>query len=105
MEPYPGPGPVCKLSVSGGAEPHWSKDRTELFYRQGTTAMVANVADRNFCDAESHTLFVGLAAEMWGVSPTSDMFVTVEPRELPRLHIVLDWFQELKANVPIGGSR
>jgi TolB protein len=41
--PYPGPGPTCKVSTSGGLEPRWSQDGKELFYRQGTTAMVADV--------------------------------------------------------------
>ncbi|MBI4472263.1 MAG: PD40 domain-containing protein [Acidobacteria bacterium] len=52
VAPFPGPGPTCKVSTSGGEEPRWSENGTELFYRQGNTAMAVNVSDRNFCHAK-----------------------------------------------------
>jgi Tol biopolymer transport system component len=98
--PYPGPGPTCKVSTSGGAEPRWSADGTQIFYRRGSTAMVVDVADRQFCTANPQGLFEGLEPGMWDVSPKGDFFVTLAPREPPRLHLVLNWFEELKRLVP-----
>jgi serine/threonine protein kinase/WD40 repeat protein len=101
--PYPAPGPTCKVSASGGSEPRWSEDGKELFYRQGTTAMVVDVANRNFCNATPRALFDGLddSGDSWDVSPKGDFFMTLEPRESPRLHLVLNWFEELKRLVPV----
>ncbi len=100
--PYPGPGPTCKVSTSGGDEPRWSQDGKELFYRKGTTAMVVDVANRDFCNPAPVPLFDGLdvSGEAWDVSPRGDLFVTLARREPPRLHLVLNWFSELKRLVP-----
>ncbi len=98
---YPGPGPDCKVSIAGGEEPHWSGDGTELFYRQGSTAMVADVSNQDFCRAESTPLFEGPEERIWDVSPVDSVVVTVAPRESPNLHLVQDWFEELKRLVPI----
>ena len=67
--------------------------------------MVANVANRDFCRAESIALFEGLESQMWDVSPDGDYFVTLAHRDPPRLHLVLDWATELQRLVPTGGSR
>jgi hypothetical protein len=32
----------------------------------------------------------------WDVSPKGDFFVTLAPRDPPRLHLVLNWFEELE---------
>jgi eukaryotic-like serine/threonine-protein kinase len=97
--PYPGPGPTCKLSTAGGQDPRWSADGKELFYRRGNTAVVADVSNRNFCSANSRSLFDGLEADYWDVSPKGDSFITLEPREPPRLQLVLNWTEELKQRV------
>ncbi len=62
--------------------------------------MAVNVSDRNFCNANPRALFEGLESESWDVSPKGDFFITLEPREPPRLHLVLNWFDELKRLVP-----
>jgi Tol biopolymer transport system component len=98
--PFPGPGATCKVSTLGGEEPHWSADGKELFYRQGSTAMAVNVSNRNFCNTAPVKLFEGLEPISWGASPKGDFFVTLESREPPRLHMVLNWFEELKRLVP-----
>ncbi len=75
-------------------------DGAEIFYVQGTTAMVADVRDRNFCQTEPRALFDGLEGGMWDVSPAGDFFITLEPREPPELHVILNWFEELERLVP-----
>ena len=99
--PYPGPRQTCRVSTAGGQEPRWSGDGTKLYYRQGNTAMVADVSDRDFCNATPRTLFDGLAQWAWDVSRSGDFFVTVESREPPQLRVVLNWTEELKRLVPI----
>ena len=96
VEPYPGPGRVCRVSTAGGEEPKWSRSGTELFYRQASTAMVADVADRDLCNSEPIALFDGLTEQAWAVLPTGDSFITLDPREPPELHVVLDWLNELQ---------
>ena len=98
--PYPGPGPRCKVSTTGGLDPRWGPDGTELFFRARGVAMVADVADENFCDTQAAALFEGLD-EKWNVSPTGDFFITVAPREPPKMNLVLNWTEELKRLVPI----
>ena len=98
--PYPAPGPTCEVSTSGGEQPGWSDDGKELFYRQGSTAMVVDVANRNFCNANPRALFDGLEPFSWDVSPKGDFFITLETREPPRLQLVLNWFEELKRRLP-----
>ncbi|HJO04596.1 MAG TPA: protein kinase [Acidobacteriota bacterium] len=39
--PFPGPGARVPVSVDGGREPIWSRDGTELFFRDGNRMMVA----------------------------------------------------------------
>jgi Tol biopolymer transport system component len=94
--PYPGPGQTCKVSTSGGEAARWSADGTELFYQQGSTAMVVNVSGRDFCNAKPQELFDGLESYSWDVSPKGDFFVTLAPREPPRLFLVFNWFEDLR---------
>ncbi len=96
---YPGPGPTLRVSTSGGEEPRWSADGTELFYRQGRIAMVVDVSGRDFGQTEPRALFSGLEEAAWDVSPAGDFFITLDQREPPQLHIVLNWTNELVAQI------
>ena len=43
VRPYPGAGGRVPVSLQGGAEPVWSRNGKELFYRSGDSLMVATV--------------------------------------------------------------
>ena len=43
VQSYPGPGPKFPVSVGGGAEPLWSPNGRELFYRDGPRMLVVDV--------------------------------------------------------------
>ena len=43
LQPYPGPGPTVPVSIGGGNHVTWSRDGSELFYRQGTSMMAVEV--------------------------------------------------------------
>ena len=47
VEPFPGPGERVPISSDGGLQPVWSRDRRELFYRQGDALMAVPVATRS----------------------------------------------------------
>jgi Tol biopolymer transport system component len=96
VAPYPSPGTRCKVSTSGGEEPRWSADGKELFYRQDDKAMVVDVTDRDFCNAEPRVLFQGLNEQMWDVSPDGDFFITIEQPEAAQLNLVQNFHEELK---------
>ena len=85
-----------RFPQTGGEEPLWSKDGSELYYRSGNKAMVANVADRDFCGAESRALFDGLEDISWTVAPDGSFFITALPRGEPGLWLVQNWFEVLE---------
>jgi hypothetical protein len=43
VRPFPGPGGRIKISSDGGAEPAWSADNKELFYRSGDRLMAVRI--------------------------------------------------------------
>lgn len=115
LAPYPGPGSIVQVSNRGGAEPLWSHQGDKLFYREGEAMMSVSV------DFEGppeigipRLLFEGQfrAAEM-GFSHAYDVapdgrFLMIrsidgsddEGAGVQRIHIVLNWFEELNELVP-----
>lgn len=115
IAPHPGPGPMIQVSNQGGTEPLWSDKGDELFYRQGNSMMAARVerADPPRVGVPTK-LFEGayLAAES-GFSHEYDVtpdgrFLMVRPLagdpdsdlRIQKVHVVLNWFEELKELVP-----
>ena len=43
MRPFPTAGGKFPISTGGGSEPVWSRDRRELFYRNGDKMMAATI--------------------------------------------------------------
>jgi serine/threonine-protein kinase len=106
VRPYPGPGPSWKVSTGSGHQPRWSSDGRRIFFREGSRAMVALVQEGpEFSTSLPEVLFDGLGGN-WDVSPDGAYFITLEsePREPPRLNLVINWFEELEAKVPTGRS-
>src|SRR5262245_6909860 len=57
---FPGPGGRWQVSVDGGAEPLWSRDGKEIFYRNGDKVMSVAVETRqNFITSTPKLLFQG----------------------------------------------
>lgn len=118
--PYPGPGVELTISAGGGAEPVWDRSGTEIYYRRGDDLRALSV-ERSGVEllvGAPTTLFSGpyLREEggsngglaYYDISPTGDRFVMVEDAESQdaavgeplQLHVVLNWFEELRARVP-----
>ncbi len=111
LQPYPGPGSVTPVSIGGGDSAVWSRDGRELFYRIGNRMMVVEV------DTEP-TVRVSPPEELWeepyfaqsALTGVRQYHVAPDGRFLmiregatasPELVVVLNWFEELKARVPV----
>jgi serine/threonine-protein kinase len=116
VRPYPGPGQRHTISTNGGKEPVWSRDGSELFYRNEDQVLVVAV-DAAEAFGVPKQLFVGAydldisGAGMGGVpnydiAPDGQRFLMVKREEMSGQHsvqinVVLNWFQELTERVPV----
>ncbi len=107
---YPGAQDRWQVSVDGGYGPLWSANGRELFYRNGDQMMaVAVQAGSGFSAGRPYTVFEGRFENYFpwnrGYDVTRDgqRFVMVRREESTapvRVHVVLNWLDELKARVP-----
>jgi len=97
------------LSAHGGTGPAWSADGTELFYQNGEAMMAVPVeSGTSFSTGTPELLFEGsfklgaYGSLSYDVS-TDGRFLMMERSQeatADRLHVVLDWFEELKRLAP-----
>ncbi len=105
VESYPERGRKWTISTAGGTEPLWSKDGTELFYRQGDQVMVVDVGlGDNFSASKPRPLFAGrfevgvIGNPDYDVTSDGQKFLMVRRDEgsAPvELHVILNWDREL----------
>ena len=104
-----------QVSVAGGNEPKWSTDGRELFYRNGSSMMSVAISARGeeLEAGRPEFLFEGpYATGHYGGNPGTNYDVAGDGRFLmilpdsaknpARLHVVLNWAEELKRLVPTG---
>ncbi len=115
VQPFPGPGARQQVSVDGGTSPLWSRDGKQLFYFRPTGKQSERVTELRAVDitagasmmiAKPKVLFSGKYQSLGGltnydISLDGQQFLMVEvlpPEEAPvsRLHVVLNWLQELR---------
>ena len=110
---FPGPGGRWQVSTTGGEEPHWSANGRELFYRNNDLFMAAGVDTRAAFQASTPALlFKGVynirttTLLSFAVDPKGDRFLMIRPvneeGEASRVHVVLNWFEELKQRMAAG---
>jgi serine/threonine-protein kinase len=116
VRPYPGPGGKWPISRSGGREPVWSANGTELFYRQGTSIISVGVqTNGGIVAGEPRVMVTGVygveytssGSQTYDVAPDGQRFVTTQSVEhaAPRqIRVVLNWFEELKERVGQGND-
>ncbi|MGH9317802.1 MAG: TolB family protein, partial [Thermoanaerobaculia bacterium] len=112
VQPFPGPGGKWQISVSGGTEPVWSHDGSEIFFRSGRQVMAVRVAYLGTFSAEGpRVLFEGRfvptrrGEAAYDVSPDGQRFLMVrrDEQSVPtHLNVVLDFLEELKRRAPPG---
>jgi Tol biopolymer transport system component len=120
VEPFPPTGSRRRISQDGGYMPLWSPEGSELFYRPiATTAgrtlrSVDIVTEPAFGFSNEQTLPVEGFNVVSGyrdydMSPDGKRLLMVFPADRPdsgepvrpQINIVLNWFEELKARVPV----
>jgi Tol biopolymer transport system component len=119
VTPFPGPGPRHQISKNFGVAPAWSPNGGELFYLggvrdgegwRGTMMSVDITTEPKFAAGRPRELFTysyGTTYPVRGydVAPDGRRFLVVreesQPEELvTQIHVVLNWFEELKRLVP-----
>jgi serine/threonine-protein kinase len=112
VRPFPGPGSPVRVSPNGGHDPVWSHDGKELFYDNGPQLLSARVlADQTDFRVEApRGLFEGgfvqyaeNAPSVFDVAPDG-RFLMIAPNDATpasAIIVVTNWFEELKARVPV----
>lgn len=116
VQPYPGPGPGCRVTRTGGRNAQWTVDSQQLFVQGrppgevslgpdesgvSLTAVIRfEIVDGDFCDSEPTLVFEGVLGSRWAVSPDGDFLVTLEPVPEPRMILVEDFLGHVKSLLP-----
>lgn len=117
VRPYPRTdGGPWKVSRNGGRQPAWSRDASELFYRDYGGALIAVPAPPGppFLAAEQVTILpaqsiyagsgAAITSRTYDVSPDGSRFLMIRMGNENRqssLIVVQNWSEELKARVPV----
>ncbi|HSE62470.1 MAG TPA: protein kinase [Thermoanaerobaculia bacterium] len=105
VRPFPGPGGQTRISADGGAEPAWSADGKELFYRTGDRLMAVRVeASSAFRASSPRVLLAGTyraagsedAPRLYDVTRDGRRFLFIKPLEkkedpITRFELVVNW--------------
>ena len=99
------------ISTSGGSSPVWERRGTELFYLDGTGAMtrVPIQTAPTFSPGTPTRLFdtryyAAEAVRTYDVSLDGQRFLMIKAAgtdQAPRMVVVLNWLEELKARLPM----
>jgi serine/threonine-protein kinase len=113
LQPFPSTG--VKYEITTGASPVWSHDGKEIFVASGGGLAVLSIAtrpsvtfgNRAALPTPVQVLSSGLSTRRFDITPDGRLLgpVTAAAAEpgaatAPRIHVVLNWFEELKARVP-----
>jgi serine/threonine protein kinase/Tol biopolymer transport system component len=112
VQPYPANGGKWQVSTNGGTEPTWNPNGRELFYRVGDRMMAVDVTtEPSFLAGTHQVLFEGHYAPSrypftnYDVSADGQRFLMLKPSDeeavVTEIIVVQNWFEELKAKVPI----
>ncbi len=117
VQPYPGPGERTQISTDSGGWPVWSRDGRAIYYMTsgGGAMMVVDVNyDSGFAPGKPRRLFEmqgrfatahgPLRSHSFDITPDGDfvMIQWAKPEPITQIHVVLNWFEELKQRVPTG---
>jgi len=122
VRPFPGPGPrILASGANGGRAPFWSQDGRTLFYLDDTRIMAATVEPgASLRLSPPHLAFpLPFAPDPRGnayhspfraVTPDGRRVVVVRPDqqvapEIRQLVVIPNWFEEVKAGVPVKEQR
>ena len=112
VEPYPRSGQRWQVSTDGGEEPYWADDGSVLYYRSGTRLMSAPILPGPGFRVGVPEVFVqeerwlNVGGRSYLLSPDGAralMILRPEERTTDRLHVVENWFEELRRLATSGG--
>jgi Tol biopolymer transport system component len=112
VQPAPqsdGPAPTAgkwQISTDGGSIPCWSRNSRELFYLSGERMMAVSVEPGPvFRHGSPRLLFEGRYNYGYDVAPDGNRFLMVQSEQTdtgaPQMHVVVNWFEELKRRAPV----
>jgi Tol biopolymer transport system component len=112
VRPYPENDWVRQISNDFGEEPVWSPMGDKLFYRNGDKWMVVSISTKpQFTAGMPQLLFEGPYSNVPGISydVTPDgRFLVLQPQyddsNIRELHVITNWFDEVKRLVPADGE-
>ena len=109
VQPFPEPGEKFQISTGGGADPVWSRNGRELFYRAGNKMMAVPVqTGTRFVAGKPAELFegrhetlgaAGVPAGSYDVAADGQRFLMVKAaaaRPPTQINVVINWFEDLK---------
>ena len=110
---YPDGSVVRQLSNDGGLEPVWCRRCDEIFYRNGNKWMAATVSlepDLTWDPPRQvfETDFIDTPGRSYDVSADGQRLIVVkraEPQTRTKVHVISNWFEELKRLVPTETTR
>jgi serine/threonine-protein kinase len=104
---FPDLGKKVQVSNEGGRQPVWARDGREIFYRNGHRLMAVAVStESGFHSDRPAVLFERRFSGPLFRNPQYDVasdgrtFLMVEEEFPTRIHVVLNWFEELENRVP-----
>jgi serine/threonine-protein kinase len=109
-----GSGGKSQVSTDGGIQPAWSRSGREIFYRNGDKMMAVTIEpgpplrlskakllfEGRFVGASGAYSYNVVGRATYDVAPDGEHFVMLQENESARIHIVLNWAEELRAKVP-----
>jgi serine/threonine-protein kinase len=119
VRPFPGPGGKVPISTEGGGHPRWSRSGRELFYQDLKSRIVAVEVQTSpaFRVGQSRALFelhgvppveAHFAGAAWDVAPDGTRFLVIKTTDSQaggtKLHVVENWFEELRRRILTGGT-
>ena len=104
---FPGKGEAIKISEIGGTDPIWNPSENKLYFRQRDNLMEVNYLSTPVFKAEKPGEIFKLdhTFHNYTISSDGDLFVFIvdeKTQPINNFNVVLNWFVELKQQVPSG---
>ena len=109
VQPYPAMDTLWPVSDGSGLEPIWSPQGDKLYYRASDKWMAVSITtEPAFVAGVPRLIFEGpylnVAGYSYDISPDGKRFVVLQPEhydsKVREIHVVNNWFEELKQLAP-----
>ena len=105
VSPFPGPGGKSQVSTDGGTQPRWNRNGRELFFRSGAKLMAVDTELAPAFRAGTPKMLFEKVSSDYDVHPDGKRFLMLKPAatttDSSELHIILNWFEDLRRKVPL----